>query len=410
MSLDFLGRVRKGDPFLSAGFVKIGDPIYQAKWEVEQPAPTLLQVQSQADLALFGISGENYSRFVLDRPVWEQQYGFNTDTLARGTLAPVVAQPPTTGTPTPTGTRPAVTGSPTPTGSPPAVTVTPTATPTGTLPTVTASPTATVVTPTATRTLANSVPTEPLFYPTIGEPPDDLQIWCLSWNPSCGRDPWWVTWSEPQDSDRVDYTFAPGFWSESRYVEAVWLIWQWQEGKELIRQAGQHEVALITLPDRIIPEAFAAYAPQLDAVGVNRRFTEASTWMIADVIAHELQHAADDYNGAFADRTVTHCITREQRAYEVESRFMSWITQRMGGLPTRNEVRDRLSEEDFVLFLNITAIADAPDPAALATRDYRESCTERYSSSGADEQAGSPSYPIGYPIVRPSVGELAGAR
>ena len=402
MSLEFLERVRKGDPFLSTGLVKIGEPIYLAKWELEQPAPTLLQVQSLADLNLFGITGDNYQRFVLDQPIWEQQFGFNTETLARGTLASAVAQPAPTTVITPTGPRPPAMGSPTPTGIPPVSSPTPTGTP----PRVTASPTATTATLTVAPTPARARPTEALSYPLIIEPPDDREIWCVSWNPSCGRDVWWVTWSEPQESDRVDYAFAPGFWSESRFIEAVWLIWQWPEGRDLISQAAQNQVALITLPERVVPDAFAAYAPELDAVGVNRRFTEASTWMIADVIAHELQHAVDDFNQAFVERTVADCVTREQRAYEVESRFMSWITQRMGGLPSRNEVRDTLSEDDLVLYLNITAIANAPDPAALATRDYRQACSERFGQTRAEELAGPP----GYFIVRPSVGELAAAR
>ena len=42
-----------GDPILSLGLVKIGDPIYLPKWETADPAPTLLQVQSLADIAVF---------------------------------------------------------------------------------------------------------------------------------------------------------------------------------------------------------------------------------------------------------------------------------------------------------------------------------------------------------------------
>src|SRR2546426_5855512 len=75
MNADFLQGTRLGDPILSAGLVKIGDPIYLAKWETSDAAPTLLRVQSLADLGVFGISGDNYTRFVLDRGPWEQRYG-----------------------------------------------------------------------------------------------------------------------------------------------------------------------------------------------------------------------------------------------------------------------------------------------------------------------------------------------
>jgi hypothetical protein len=98
VSQDELRGMRRGDPWLSAGLVKLGDPIYLAKWETSDAAPTLLHIQSIADVELFGINASNYGQFVLDRATWEQRYGFNTDTLARGVLPPAV---PPTSTPTP---------------------------------------------------------------------------------------------------------------------------------------------------------------------------------------------------------------------------------------------------------------------------------------------------------------------
>src|SRR5438132_787928 len=103
MDLTFLQTVRIGDPILSLGLVKIGDPIYLAKWETTDPAPTLLQVQSLADIAVFGITGDNYGRFVLDRPAWEQRYGQNADLLTRGTLAAAVPGGEQMATPTQSG-------------------------------------------------------------------------------------------------------------------------------------------------------------------------------------------------------------------------------------------------------------------------------------------------------------------
>lgn len=94
MDIDFARRAQKGDPWLSAGLVKIGDPIYIAKWESEEPAPTLLRIQSISDVELFGISGTNYGRFVMGREEWEARYGFNADTLRRGELAAAAAPAP----------------------------------------------------------------------------------------------------------------------------------------------------------------------------------------------------------------------------------------------------------------------------------------------------------------------------
>ena len=76
-----------GDPWLSAGLLKDGDPIYQVKWETEWPQPKLLHVQSIKDVELFGINGGNYGNFVIDKAVWEQRYGLAAAGLQRGVLA-----------------------------------------------------------------------------------------------------------------------------------------------------------------------------------------------------------------------------------------------------------------------------------------------------------------------------------
>ncbi|MGI8422683.1 MAG: hypothetical protein ACR2NO_00960 [Chloroflexota bacterium] len=106
VTLDQLRSFRRGDPWLSAGLLKMGDPIYQAKWETTQERPTLLHIQSISDVEIFGIDASNYGRFVLDQVAWEQRYGFPVSSLARGVLQPAV---PPTATPTP-----AVAATPTP--------------------------------------------------------------------------------------------------------------------------------------------------------------------------------------------------------------------------------------------------------------------------------------------------------
>ena len=77
----------RGDPWLSAGLVQIGDAIYLAKWEAAESRPRLLHVQSVADLELFGLHAGNYGAVVLPRADWERRFGFDTDTLPRGELA-----------------------------------------------------------------------------------------------------------------------------------------------------------------------------------------------------------------------------------------------------------------------------------------------------------------------------------
>ena len=90
-----------GDPWLSAGLLKDGDPIYLVKWESDWAQPRLLHIQSIADVELFGIDGSNYGKFVLDRATWETQYGMSAASLQRSTLPAAVTTEAAAPTPIP---------------------------------------------------------------------------------------------------------------------------------------------------------------------------------------------------------------------------------------------------------------------------------------------------------------------
>lgn len=77
------GSLWMGDPYLSAGLLKDGDPIYLVKWEQQWDEPRLYHIQSIKDVELFGINARNYGQFVLDRSAWEAKYGFDAATLRR---------------------------------------------------------------------------------------------------------------------------------------------------------------------------------------------------------------------------------------------------------------------------------------------------------------------------------------
>lgn len=94
VTLEQLWRLTRGDPWLSAGLLKDGDPIYLVKWEHDWAEPRLLHIHSISDVELFGINGGNYGRFVVDRPTWEQRFGRSTAGLQRSQLA-VATMPPT---------------------------------------------------------------------------------------------------------------------------------------------------------------------------------------------------------------------------------------------------------------------------------------------------------------------------
>ena len=90
VSLEQLRTLPVGDPWLSAGLLKDGDPIYLVKWESDWAQPQLLHIQSIKDVELFGINGSNYGNFVLDKATWEAQLGLSAAGLQRGVLAAAV--------------------------------------------------------------------------------------------------------------------------------------------------------------------------------------------------------------------------------------------------------------------------------------------------------------------------------
>ena len=93
VSLAELRSLNRGAPWLSAGLLKDGDPIFFVKWETSDETPQLLHIQSIADVELFGIDGGNYGQFVLERAAWERRFGLSAANLRRGVLASAVGSP-----------------------------------------------------------------------------------------------------------------------------------------------------------------------------------------------------------------------------------------------------------------------------------------------------------------------------
>ncbi|HET7769953.1 MAG TPA: hypothetical protein VFN74_14345 [Chloroflexota bacterium] len=94
VSVDELRSAPIGDPWLSAGLVKLGDAIYLMKWESGWGAPELRRMRSLDDARLFGINGATYGRTVMDGETWEFLHGHRIEALERGELEPVVPAAP----------------------------------------------------------------------------------------------------------------------------------------------------------------------------------------------------------------------------------------------------------------------------------------------------------------------------
>jgi len=158
--------------------------------------------------------------------------------------------------------------------------------------------------------------------------------------------------------------------AEARFIEAIWLLWQWTDGRFLLSEAGKHGVGIFAGETR----GFASYSPFTRVIRVGTRWTEVSTWMLADVIGHELRHAADDHAGLRVGLGLSDCIEREQMAYQTERSFLVWLSNRFGGIPSPSSVVSRLSYEDYLLYSNLYDIGTSQDVNFSAYLDYRKVC------------------------------------
>jgi hypothetical protein len=198
---------------------------------------------------------------------------------------------------------------------------------------------------------------------------------CQSSNPSCGREDWWAQWNEIQESAWLQFRYiGPGLVTESRFAEAVSLLWLWPDGRELLQTAADHGVAIYSSPE-IARRAFAAYRPGNRTLLVNPSFTEVSTWLLADVLAHELRHASDHATGTRMGSGYGDCVAREQAAFQTEASFVRWLAERQGGLPSSEQVSKLLSQEDFALFTDVYRTLTAENLNAQVEESYRAICS-----------------------------------
>jgi hypothetical protein len=236
---------------------------------------------------------------------------------------------------------------------------------------------AAMILPTAMLHVAYADP-DPAYatVPTIDAYASDATWSCFDTNPSCRRDAWWAEWNELQDSPHVTYSaIGPQLTTERRFSEAIDLLWQWPEGKALLSEADRSGVLVITL-DYDRQTAFATYSPQRKLIAFNGRFTTTPTWMVADVLAHELSHAADDAHQLNMQHTSASCLAGETRATEVQQQFLVWLTRTLKpeGLPSVAVVSGRLSAEQTQLASSLYQIGFSTDIPRLVSQAYDGTC------------------------------------
>jgi hypothetical protein len=114
LPLDLVATLPRGDPWLSAAFVKIGNEIYLPQVDPSTNATglTLRRITTPSDLSLLGVDADNYGEYVLEAPAWEHRYGMSlTDVVFAGDFAltppPIPTETVTPAEETPAATMPA---------------------------------------------------------------------------------------------------------------------------------------------------------------------------------------------------------------------------------------------------------------------------------------------------------------
>jgi hypothetical protein len=205
--------------------------------------------------------------------------------------------------------------------------------------------------------------------------------WCLVSNSSCQDGPWWQAQSE-RTSARLrqataTYVGLDGLTSDPDFGEAVRLLWQWPEGRKELIGAADRGVTIVQGPRHPAAntDAFATYQESTLTIEVAYDDMDVPTWMLADLLAHELRHANDmgRPDATWDDRKG--CFLLEERAYATEQRYMTWLTHRFGPLPSDSAETDaELSYAADDLYANMMHLDNTEDIVALVQSDYAETC------------------------------------
>ncbi len=111
-------------------------------------------------------------------------------------------------------------------------------------------------------------------YPLVDAPRDAFP--CLPSNPTCPPAmPWWVSWptgEEEHEASPVQFSYLPpGIVAERRFIEPINLLYQWEEGRQLLLDAGAYGVHIRSAPEHEVPGAAAFFYPYLHVIGINQK-------------------------------------------------------------------------------------------------------------------------------------------
>jgi hypothetical protein len=227
-----------------------------------------------------------------------------------------------------------------------------------------------------------NAPRSPYSYPLAAVPRAE-DIPRARGNPVCTREPlysWWEVWDDRDDGSLIQFAFLPsGFIAEQRFVQPVWLLWQWSVGRSLLERAAAYSVTVRTDTTGAVAQArnYAMWVPARRLILVHPEYTKVSTVVLAEWLAHELQHVADTIDGRFKGASAEQCRRLEANGYGMQQLFAAWIVSRFGPWPSMDEVAGSLSDADqraFASLYRVHALPRAEQLDELVVGDYRAEC------------------------------------
>lgn len=355
-SLDQLRGLPIGEPWLSAGLLKVGDPIFLVKWETDAPQPTLLHIQSIADVELFGINGGNYGALVLDQATWERRFGLAVASLARGLLAPAAPPPPPPCTVEPRHLISAFE-----------------------LSAIGLVRSGTVHNP---CTVPIDVELNSIGYDRRGGQAilDVPSFFVEDIAPGASKPfrqvvrngagvPWFegtYTWSEPRLRSGACYDVGADrcLASDPRLGGAIGVLDNLELGRLLLKSAALGNVRLVRATTNV--GVLGTYSRAMNTVTIDSRLDSYSAWARAAVLAHELSHALQANSGNWPT-TNAGCYLAEEAAFQAQSAV--WAQLWTMKLPVEfSTVHAELND------VALTAARDPVGFGVVLARRYHDQC------------------------------------
>lgn len=153
---------------------------------------------------------------------------------------------------------------------------------------------------------------------------------------------------------------------------AIAVLGTLDEGRALLKIAADDGVRVER--DQTDPNLLASYSPSTKTITLDPRLDSYSSWVRATILAHELQHAADDAAGNLSF-TPANCYLAEETAFRRQAQVWAGLWQNR--LPPNVDSMHQMLNE-----ITLTVARDPTGFVKSLVSAYRSECSPASSDSG----------------------------